>query len=188
MKPAFIALLMGLPLFLLAQEGPTPLRSLSRLDGFLQGLHYTYELRSGGKTTIDFSAGIGGGYNISENSFEYYLNPAQPAIAISVTPKYFYNQSKRAAKGKNTALNSGNYIGARFMYVTRNIAGPHNFNDATLLNIHWGLQRTIGGKWALGAHLGVGYAVEGSDLTNGFGTVYPAASFRFSYILSKKRN
>lgn len=166
-------------------EAAAGLSTLTKLDFGLQGIGFTYEPRISKKITADLSVGAGGGYDIGEGHIDYRLEMLHPAFYFSLTPKYFYNQSSRTAKGKTTSLNSGNYVGLRLKYVTANI----NVNDLTrnsvLTNIHWGIQRAIANKWTINSHAGIGYA---QDVDYNFGTIYPVLDFKISYILSKSGN
>ena len=162
------------------RQSDADVHHLAKIEIGGQGLGFTYERRLLNKFSVDLSAGIGGGYDIAEGFID--VNYSEAAFLISVTPKYIYNRSKRAAEGKEVALNSGNYVGIRLKYV----APGSRFNDRTrnsiLANIHWGVQRAIGGNWGFGFHLGAGYA---QDIDYNFGTLYPAIDFRFSYALNK---
>jgi hypothetical protein len=152
---------------------------LTKIDIGLQGIGFSYEPKISDKLTIDLCAGVGGGYKIEENDFAYKV--LQPAAYFSATPKYFYNFQKKINKGKNTKFNSGDYFGLRLKYVTPLKGNNDETRNGVLTNIHWGMQRAIGGNWLFNLHLGVGYA---TDLKYG-GIVYPAIDFKFAYILSK---
>ena len=138
--------------------------------------------------SVDLSAGLGGGYDISFQDFTYNWNILNPALYIIVNPKYYYNRNKRIAKGKSVLLNSGNYIGLAIKYTTRGIGEDSEVWDALLFNLHWGIQRAVGKRWTLNAHAGGGYAVDATDLSNSSGTFYPALDVRFSYILSRNKS
>ena len=162
----------------------TQLSSLLKLDLGGQGLGLTYEPRLTDKMVLDVSGGIGAGYDIAEGSIE--LNYAYPALYLSLTPKYYYNRQRRIEKGKETILNSGNYMGARVKYVSANSASPDMYRNSMLVNIHWGMQRALGKRWTFNFHAGAGYA---QDIDYNFGTIYPAIDFAFSYVFynSKKK-
>ena len=185
----FTLILSSNSLFLLAQHPPTGnLRTLTKLDLGLQGVGITFEPKIGKSATIDLSAGIGGGYDIYFNEFTYLLDVTNPAIYLSVTPKFFYNLKKRPEEGKSTALNAGNYIGLRLRYTTKGIVENSGIYDALLMNLHWGLQRPLGKKWQFATHVGAGYATDATDLNQFAGTVYPALEFRFSYVFTKQKS
>ena len=151
--------------------------NLTKLDIGPQGLGFSYEPKISSKLTTDLCIGVGGGYFIDKNSFDYNL--FQPAVYFSVTPKYFYNIHKRINNGKNTKFNSGNYFGLRIKYITPFSGNSDKARNSLLTNVHWGIQRAIGGNWLLNFHLGVGYA---TDLDYG-GTAYPSIDIKFAYVL-----
>jgi hypothetical protein len=159
-------------------------KNMAKLDLGLQGIGFTYEQRIGNSTTIDLSLGAGGGYDVSEDGAGFEWNLLQPAFYFMATPKFFYNRQHRIEKGKKGQLNSGNYIGIRLKYTTGSIAPNDYLGSAGLINLHWGMQRSIGKRWTMNAHAGAGYA---QNLNSIFGTIYPAIDFKCSYILSKSR-
>jgi hypothetical protein len=167
--------------FLLFGQNTSPendLEKLVKLDLGLRGIGITYEPKLSNKMSIELSGGIGGGYDISFQEFTYLWNLLDPALYVIVNPKYYYNKNKRQAKGKSTALNSGNYIGLGIKYTSRGISESTNVWDALLFNLHWGMQRTLGQRWTFNAHAGVGYAIDATDLSNSSGTIYPALDLR----------
>ena len=185
-KCIFTTFLLTPSLFILGQSSDVnKLRNLVKLDLGLQGIGFTFEPRVGKNTTIDLSAGIGGGYNISTDDLTYEVDITNPALYFSVTPKFFYNRQKRIEKGKASLLNAGNYIGLRIKYTTKGLSENSEIYDALLMNVHWGLQRTLGIKWSFMTHIGAGYAMDATDLNHANGTFYPALEFRFSYVFTK---
>lgn len=168
------------------------LSGLAKVDLGLQGIGLTYEPRISNKIVIDFSGGIGGGYDVSEKSFSYYYS--SPAFYFSVTPKYYYNLQSRLKKGKKSQLNSGNYIGVRLKYSTPlNPSEPNLWLDPSktdyayntiLTNIHWGIQRAIGRNWLFNTQAGVGYA---RSIKYNTGTIYPSIDFTFAYVFIKSK-
>lgn len=160
------------------------LRDLTKLDIGVQGIGFTWEPRLSNKATMDISIGAGGGYDIAEGHIGYKWDFFKPAFYFSATPKFYYNRKKRIETGKNSKYNSGNYIGLRLKYITANSAPNDHERNSLLINLHWGLQRAIGNRWTLNAHVGGGYA---HDLDYKFGTIYPSLDFKFSYILSKPK-
>ena len=175
----FVSLLFGHLLSAFGQNTDIKLSRLAKLDLGGQGLGLTYEPRLSNKMTVDISAGLGGGYDIAEQSIE--INYVKPAFYFSLTPKYFYNRKSRIEKGKETRLNSGNYFGLRLKYVAPNDRKSDLTRNSILANLHWGIQRAIGNHWTFNSHIGVGYA---QDIDYGFGTIYPSIDFKFSYIFA----
>ena len=173
--------------FILSSFGQTPasnveLSGLIKLDLGGQGIGPSYESRLSNKITLDISAGVGGGYDITEGSL--VLDYLKPAFYFSLTPKYFYNRQTRADKGRETRFNSGNYIGARLKYAAPNHRNSDFTRNSILINLHWGIQRAISRHWTFNFHIGAGYA---RDIDNGVGTIYPAIDVKFSYIIIKKK-
>jgi len=154
------------------------LRTLTKLDLGLQGIAATYEPRLNRALVSELSFGFGGGYNIGESSLEYQV--IKPALYFSVTPKFYYNIKKRIEAGKSTANNSGNYFGIRLKFNTPLYKRNDLIRNSFLANIHWGLQRPVDKRWTFNSHIGAGYA---HDVDYGFGTIYPAIDFKFSYII-----
>jgi hypothetical protein len=162
------------------------LQNLTKLDLGLRGIGFTFEPRLGNKLSMDLSAGLGGGYNISAGNFEYNWNFLQPAVYVIVNPKFYYNLDKRIEKGKKTGLNAGNYLGLVIKYTSKGLGENPDVWDALLFNLHWGIQRQVGKRWTFNTHAGIGYAVDATDLSNSSGTVYPALDLRFAYVFGKK--
>jgi len=158
------------------------LSTLKKFDFGLQGIGFTFEPRLSKKLTVDLSVGAGGGYDIAEGFINYKLELQHPALYFSVTPKYFYNRNTRNLEGKNSILNSGNYVGVKLKYVTPNIRQRNATRNSILTNVHWGIQRAIASNWTFNSHIGVGYA---QDIDYNFGTIYPSLDFKISYIIAK---
>ena len=167
--------------------------SLAKLDLGLQGIGFSYEAKAFNNFTIDLCAGVGGGYDVYAaddeipsfpNNYEYSF--VKPALHLSLTPKYFYNTQKRTGKGKNTQFNSANFFGIRVKYVTplSEFDPYHPITTTILTNIHWGIQRTIGGHWLFNSQVGAGYAI-GTDCNCGM--IYPAFDFKFAYVVREIR-
>jgi hypothetical protein len=135
--------------------------------------------------TLELSTSLGGGYEIDDGELTYYL--LQPAIHVSFNPRFYYNVKKRQARSKITSLNSANYIGLRIKYVTKGLSETFDARDAILINTHWGLQRMIAKRWTFNFFIGLGYAVDASDLNNIWDVFYPEVEFKFSYIITKSR-
>lgn len=156
------------------------LTSLSKIDIGLNGVGFTYEPKLGNYTTIELSAGLGGAYNISEGTLEYYLNEIGPYFSIQ--PKFYFNLAKRARNGKSGDLNAGNFIGAIAKFVAA--FDSYNTYPGFLYNVHWGMQRAIARRWTINTRAGIGYAIDADFL---FGTLYPAFDVKFSYVFRKKK-
>jgi hypothetical protein len=165
------------------------LRTVARIDLGLQGLGISLEVPVSRKYTIEFSGGLGGGYDLSDGSFSYDWGLLNPCAYLSVNGRYYYNRDRRAAKGKSLLLNAGDYFGVRLKYTSPEITGGGSMSDAVLANIHWGMQRPIGRKWTINGHAGIGWAYNAiNSIDPSGGKVYPAAEFKISYALNRKRH
>ena len=162
------------------------LASITKLDIGMQGIGVTFERRIASNTTIDFSLGIGAGYNIIRNGLGVWWRPHQPTAYIAITPKFYYNLDKRSSKGKTTELNSGNYLGVRVKFITRSISESSYARDALMMNLHWGMQRAISHRWSFNFHAGIGYITDATDLQNTEGNLYPAIDFKFSRCFTQR--
>lgn len=184
-----LALLSSCIVSIAQKNANNKLQPLTKLNLELQGFGLSYEPGLGKSSTVDLSAGIGtGGYDIWSDSFTYIVDPLSPTVFISITPKFYYNRNKRSEKGKMEALNSGNYFGLRLKYTSAGLGENSSVADALLFNIHWGLQRAIAKRWTINSHVGIGFAMDATDLNHADGALYPALDLKFSYVLSKQRS
>jgi hypothetical protein len=163
-------------------SGVFPLTSLTKIDLSLGGAGISREMKIGNKLTFLAGAGMGGGYDVSEDGIRITWSILSPAFYINASPRLYYNREKRASKVKDTKFNSGNYVGLGAKYATANLNGDPAQRAAMMVNGHWGMQRYMGRKWVFDTHIGAGYAW---DINNGFGTIYPSLELKFSYVLNK---
>ena len=183
-KILFVALLSWRVFYAHGQttRNDTSLKSLAKFDIGLHEAGFSYEARLGNKITLDVAAGAGGGYYVSEVNVDYHSNLQHPVFHLTATPRFYYNRTQRIREGKKYNSNSGNYIGLRLKYATSALGADNTFSPAGLINLHWGMQRSIGNRWILNAHAGAGYA---QDLNSTFGGIYPAFELKFSYIFTR---
>ena len=181
MKIFFTSLFLLCSNILFAQKNhkENQLENLFKLDLGFRGIGLTYEPRLSDKMSLEFSAGLGGGYNISSSSFDYNWDFLNPAVYVIINPKLYYNRNKRLEKEKSISRNSGNYIGMAVKYTTPSVGEVDRVVNSLLFNLHWGLQRPVGKRWTFNTHFGAGYA---SDLSGFGGTIYPAMDLRFAYV------
>jgi hypothetical protein len=175
--------------FLSAQQTvPGPLlQSLVKLDLGMRGVGFSYEPTLGNRVAIDLSAGLGGGYYVADNYFEYRWILLDPAFYLVVNPRWYYSRLKRLKKGKNMMGNAGNYIGLAIKYASSTIGGSPDISDALLFNLHWGIQRSMGNSWVFNTHFGLGYAIDAADLNKSPGSFYPAFDVRFAYLMNHRK-
>jgi len=71
---------------------------MAKLQAGGQEIGLSYEPKISKKLTVDLCAGVGGGYSISEDYFEYdFLNPA---VYFSVSRQFFITSSKERNQEK----------------------------------------------------------------------------------------
>ena len=146
------------------------------------GVGASYEFPISEKKLLDFGFGVGGGVDETES----YVWDFESSIAIYVKGeiRQYYNLSKREEKGKRTLNNSGNYFGLQVKYFSQRISEGSEFpvplNNSILTQLHWGLQRSLGGNWLFNLHLGFGVL---RNLDNKNGLLSPALGLKFSYKL-----
>ncbi len=145
----------------------------------LHGLELSYEFPLSEKFSIDNSLGAGMGMTDYGAGAEYLLDVARPTPYMRSRLKYIYNIEKRVKKNKNTKHNSGNYIAAQVKYSFGNIK-TYQLNRALLTEVHWGIQRDLGGNFLFNMHIGLGYL---QDFQENAGDLSPTLGFQFSYIM-----
>ncbi len=169
-----------------SQEEPE-LQPMFKTDFNFAGLGLSYEVPIAKKWTIDLSAGIGASANVrSSYEVRWDLNRS-PSAYFKSEVKYNYNFKKRYKKGKNVANNSSNYLAFQTKYITSRFDNdPYLFtaNNVLASEVHWGLQRSLGGNWLFNFHTGLGIAKD-FDLGNqkSLTNLYLALGLKFSYKL-----
>lgn len=172
-----------------AQE-KTPISNLLKAEIGLHGLGMAYDLKLNEKASVDISTGLGGGYRITRNTYQYSWHLLSPIWYIRAHFKRYYNREKRYTKGKHNHRNSGNFVGAVVKYNTGHL-GNINLGDliysdlnheALNLNVHWGMQRALGNRFLFNQMIGIAYT---KDLQTESFAILPAYNLKFSYILNK---
>ncbi|WP_338792091.1 hypothetical protein [Bernardetia sp. MNP-M8] len=186
----FVSLLIAFNLLSTHLKAQDSLQFIPKIEiGLIQGIGLGFEIPLSQKSVFEIGAGVGSGYTIFENQFENTWAIAQPAFYAQAKYKLYYNRQKRLDKGKSVLNNSGNYVGFRFKYASRELS-PDNldglniyqFHKVTLFDVHWGIQRSMGKRFLFNLNLGLGYGYDW-DLENGM--IYPAGDVRFAYKLWK---
>jgi hypothetical protein len=120
------------------------------------GVGYSYEWAFAPKWTLLGSAWLKGEFSWGQNMFFDYstfiLHPT-----ISAEPRFYYNLGRRAGRGKNTALNSGNYLSATVSCFFPSIDSREGvYRDFYHFGIapHWGMRRVYGNHFLLEFHAG----------------------------------
>jgi hypothetical protein len=129
----------------------------SLLSVYFIPLKISYEQGIGKSNTLE----IGGGLNAVtwlENNGDFDEFRFGVAPFAEATFRNYYNLEKRHAKGKRTAMNSGNYWGLHARYRFEPIAGDtddERFNSIFIAPV-WGFQRNYGSHFSLGMDFGLG--------------------------------
>ena len=171
----------------LFSQGNGELKKLFKADFNFSGIGIAYEIPLSKKWSVDLSTGIGASANVvSAYDVRWDLNRS-PSAYFKSEFKYNYNIQKRFKKGKNTANNSSNYLAFQTKYITpRFNKSPYLFpsNNVLATEVHWGLQRSLGGNWLFNVHTGLGLAFD-LDIEDKSKPVnlYLALGLKFSYII-----
>lgn len=141
---------------------------------------FVYEHGFSQKNTLysEIALGLGYRYNSYHNDGNVYLFPL-----ISEQFRHYYNLEKRAAKGKRTAFNSGNYIAANALYNFKSISTNDdygNYDSSFTVAALWGLQRTYKGRFNLEFNIGPGVNFDQYDTE-----FVPVGNFTLGWVLGK---
>lgn len=161
-------------------QDTSSLEPMIHLELGLHGLGVGYALPISPNISLDFSAAFGGGLTVSEDGTTVFGYAPGPSLQINGGARWFYNRQRRFEKGKNMANNAGNYIGFKTKYGTRNLIDYINsdnliidvqqaIHETMVTEVHWGLQRNLGRKFFLNAHVGIGYIYDLSSRNSIFG-------------------
>ncbi|WP_432221169.1 hypothetical protein ACRASX_10405 [Flavobacterium sp. TMP13] len=132
----------------------TVAKSQFKINVLLPG--FVYEHAFSDKNTLYSELTSGFGYRSSDfnNESTFYFMPF-----IQEQFRHYYNLEKRAAKGKKTAFNSGNFMAVTAIYNFQSISTNKNFGEyvpsLTIAPV-WGFQRTYRRKFNLDLNFGAG--------------------------------
>lgn len=90
------------------------------------------------------------------SSATYSLDIVKPVPFLKSKLKFVYNINKRIEKEKNIRNNAGNYIALQTKYSFGRSANS-TYNRSMLTELHWGIQRDLGGNFLFNTHIGLGY-------------------------------
>ena len=123
-------------------------------------ISFSYEFRVNKEMTMMVEPSFN--FNWSANGL-YYFSPT-----VTVFYRYYYNYEKRNMKGKRTAKNSVNYVGATMIFSFWNAAwsarlGPDDYIRYFGFGPVWGIQRNYKKHFSLAINLGpiVSYGNKG---------------------------
>ena len=188
MKQVIFFLFFSFIFFARAQQNlnHAPLSALNKIDIGLRGIGISTERVIGTRITLNIALSVGGGYEITPHQLNYKLNWNEPVASVSLNPRFYYKREERKEKGRNAALNAGNYWGVTLKYATRGLTEGSLLVDALLMDGHWGLQRPVSKRWLFHGKIGLGYALDATDLQNSSGTFYPALDLGLSFAFGRK--
>lgn len=182
-KLIFLALLLSISCF--AQQVKTESNHAVHANisaaNYHAGLGYSYEWAFAQKWTLLGSAWLKGEFMWGSDFFlgDYSTLLLHPTI--SAEPRFYYNLNRRERKGKNTALNTGNYLGATLSLFLPSIYGKsgayRNFVHYGI-SPHWGMRRVYSNNLFLEFQAGfVILAASGLDSAAG-----PDLNLKFGYV------
>lgn len=126
----------------------------------------SYEIGVNRISTLRFSGPLELGFLYESNMYgselHTYLRPV-----IQTEFRYYYNLDKRAAKGKRTTNNSGNFIAPVVNLFGPAIAKSENVtvaNFASVLGTVWGIQRNYGKKFNFQLSIGPGIGLSEDEI------------------------
>lgn len=158
-------------------NGDNNLENFGKIELGFHGLSFGYELPVSNKFVWENSLGLGMGMNSEYQSANYTLDLVRPVPSVKSRLKFVYNINKRKEKGRNILNNAGNYIALQTKY-TFGISGVRSLNSAMLTELHWGIQRNLGGRFIFNTHVGLGYL---QDFNFNSGVFSPTIGISFGY-------
>lgn len=141
---------------------------------------FVYEHGFSEKNTLysEIALGVGYEYNSYHNDGNVFIFPL-----INEQFRHYYNLEKRAAKGKRTAFNSGNYIAGNAIYNFRSISTNSeygHYEPSFTIAALWGLQRTYKGRFNLEFNVGPGVNFDKYDTE-----FVPVGNFTLGWVIGK---
>ncbi|WP_068595313.1 hypothetical protein [Vaginella massiliensis] len=157
-----------------AQE--TEYTSFGSAHAGLQGLELKYEVPFAYQFIFKGGAGFGAGYYV-DDAVHYVWSFQSPIPFLKANIAWMYNKENRIAKGKSLRNNAGNFVALQAKY---SFGDKHDdvFNQVLFTAIHWGIQRTISGKFYFNTHVGLGYMHDQNTKEN---AVAPSLGLTFGY-------
>lgn len=161
--------------------------SLNSIQANLGSVYFVHEKGFTDKFTVRLEAGVMQQFRFlspDANDESYYgLRPV-----VKVTPRLYYNLEKRAARGRNTANNSGDFVGLTATYLPNFFVWNTNENVIAVNNfrahVHWGLRRQLGKhfdfEFTAGFNLRPGGRILGQRSVVGL-VGLPHVGWRFGY-------
>ncbi len=155
------------------------LSEFARVNIGLHGIDLSYEFPIAKKIVWENSVGLGMGSNSYNSSANYKFLLNNPVPYLKSELKYVYNTKKRLSKDKTIDLNSGNYVGLQSKYSFGDV-DYYELNKTLLTEVHWGIQRPLGGRFTFNTHIGLG-VLKDFDTKNA--QFSPTIGMKFGYKL-----
>lgn len=156
----------------------TVAKSQFKVNLLLPGFVYEHGLSEKNTLYSEITSGFGYRSTAFNNESTFYFMPL-----IQAQFRHYYNLDKRAAKGKKTAFNSGNFAAVAAIYNFESISTNKNFAEYapsfTIAPV-WGFQRTYKRKFNLDLNFGAGVNFDRYDTE--FAVV---ANFTLGWVIGK---
>ncbi|WP_298487844.1 hypothetical protein [uncultured Maribacter sp.] len=177
-KISLLFLCITMPIVSIAQSSKNVEDNQFKINFLAPALNYEVGIQK--NSTLSFELGTGfairGGSEVGTDfGFYPYLDGQY---------NYYYNLNRRIAKGKNIALNTGNYVAIKTSYYSGNsILGDLDGNNYFFAGPIYGLQRTYKSGFNFELAGGVGYYKNDVD-----GGVSIEIDLSIGWVLFKKKN
>ncbi|RKR11985.1 hypothetical protein C8C83_3745 [Flavobacterium sp. 90] len=149
-----------------------------KINMFTPGFVYEHGFDTKNTLYSELSLNIGYRHNDFYDESSWYFVPT-----INEQFRHYYNLEKRAAKGKRTAYNSGNFFAASVSYNFESISSNSWFNEyspSVTIGPLWGFQRTYKRKFNLELGLGAGVNIDKYDTE-----FTPIINFTLGWVIGK---
>jgi hypothetical protein len=175
----------------------TETTNVSRVTVFSPGFSYEHKTGKNQTLYVHPSIGIGLGFNYSDAMGFRAFSDITPMLITHY--RFYYNGSRRAGKGKRTAMNSMNYLApmAQVAFVNRSQWNDNHYEtrrqtDYALAGL-WGMQRNYGRRLSIDFNAGLGMYFwsdvsihSGRKLHSWRSQVSPATQFTLGFWLNKQ--
>ncbi|WP_372917675.1 hypothetical protein [Salegentibacter sp.] len=150
------------------------LDNFGKIELGFHGLSFGYDLPISNKFVWENAIGAGMGMSAENNSASYTLDITRPVPFFKSKLKFVYNINKRIEKEKITLNNSGNFVALQTKY-SFGRGGSNTFNPAMLTEVHWGIQRSLGGNFIFNTHIGLGFVRDFDTNSTAFSPTFGLA-------------
>ena len=137
-------------------------KSLTGVQMSLLGLSIHQESRLKAHSTVRKEFGLIGGAVTTVNAANKEQSHLVLVPVLRVAPRWYYNLEKRASESKKVTGNSGNFLSCNIRYIPSwfLISGVGGLKIADQVSIipTWGIRRSLRGRFAFEAGLGLGYS------------------------------